>query len=471
MQRFQLKNVLLWLVAIGFFMETLDSTIVNTALPSMAKSLGESPLVMQSVIIAYSLTLGLCIPASGWIADRFGTRKVFFSAIILFSLGSLCCAGSHNLTQLVIARILQGIGGSMLMPVGRLAVLRAFPGDQFLDAIAFVTVPAMIGPLIGPTLGGWLVQYASWHWIFLINIPIGLLGCITTHIAMPDSRGVDLKPFDVIGFLQLAVSMVAISFGLDGLSELGFTHATVLVLFIFGFASLVSYAIRAHRKPNPLFPMSLFKFHTYTIGLLGNLFARIGSSGMPFLIPLLLQISLGYTPFQAGMTMIPIAVAAIFAKRMAGPLIRRFSYRSVLITNTFLVGFAIASFAFMSVEVPTWLRIAQLLFFGSVNSLQFTAMNTLTLKDLDPKIASSGNGLFSMVQMLAMSFGVATVAAVLSAFMNHFHGHENASFALQAFHSTFLCMGAITCTSAWIFWQLSPITKSTPPKTSNLVVG
>ncbi|HEY6986655.1 MAG TPA: MFS transporter, partial [Rhodanobacteraceae bacterium] len=182
------SSPLLWLVALGVFMQMLDSTIVNTALPSMAAGLGESPLRMQSVVIAYALTMAMLIPASGWLADRLGTRRVFFSAIALFTLGSLLCAYSHTLAQLVGSRVVQGVGGAMLLPVGRLAVLRSFPRGDFLRAMSFVTLPGLIGPLVGPTLGGWLVQIASWHWIFLINVPVGVIGCVTTHLYMPDSR-------------------------------------------------------------------------------------------------------------------------------------------------------------------------------------------------------------------------------------------------------------------------------------------
>ncbi|MBO9665350.1 MAG: multidrug transporter subunit MdtD [Bdellovibrio sp.] len=455
------NNRLLWLVAIGFFMETLDSTIVNTALPSMAVSLGESPLLMQSVVIAYSLTIAVFIPASGWIADRFGTRNVFLSAIALFTLGSLCCALSQTLPQLVISRVLQGIGGAMLMPVGRLAVLRAFPHQEFLRAISFVTIPALIGPLIGPTLGGWLVQYASWHWIFLINIPVGIIGCIATYVDMPDIRGPENTKFDLAGFVMLSVSMVMISFALDGLSELGFQHATVLMLLIFGLAALTSYWLHASKHEKPLFSLRLFKSATYSIGLLGNLFARIGSSSMPFLIPLFLQISMRYSPFEAGMTMIPVALAGIYAKRLATPLILRLGYRRTLVYNTLCVGIAMASFALITPHQPLWIRIIQLLFFGTVNSLQFTAMNTLTLKDLETRLASSGNSLFSMIQMLAMSFGVATAGALLSTFSQHYPGTQEGSMALEAFRATFICMGVITCSSAFIFHQLPTELKST----------
>lgn len=447
-------NVLLWLVAIGFFMETLDSTIVNTALPSMAQSLGESPLLMQSVVISYTLTLAVFIPASGWLADRFGTRRVYLAAIFLFTLGSLVSALSSNLTALVLSRVLQGMGGCMLLPVGRLAVLRAFPGDRFLPALSFVTMPALIGPVLGPSLGGWLVEFASWHWIFLINVPIGIVGCVATYYSMPEDEPGQPRPFDFAGFAQISLFMVALLFALDGLSDLELSHGTVLLLLFLGLASLVSYVLRAQRSPNPLFSLSLFKVRTFSVGILGNLFARVGASGMPFLIPLMLQLSLGYSPFAAGLTMLPIAIASIMAKKIVTPLVLRSGYRKFLVINTLLVGIGMASFALITTLQPTWLRIVQLFLFGVVNSMQFTAMNTLTLKDLDKSKASGGNAMFSMVQMLALSFAVAVAGALLSAFMDQFNVHLHPELALQAFHTTFLCMGGITCTSAWIFWQI-----------------
>jgi len=450
------SNVLLWLVAIGFFMETLDATIVNTALPAMARSLGESPLRMQSVVIAYSLTLAIFIPASGWLADRFGTRRVYFSAIVIFTLGSLLCAISQTLPELALARVLQGAGGSMLLPVGRLAVLRAYPGDKFLAAISFVTMPALIGPLLGPSLGGWLVQFASWHWIFLINIPIGILGCVATYTHMPEEPGLPTDRFDLLGFIQLGLFMVSVSLALDGLAELHLSHGLVLLLLVFGCAALAGYVLRALHLSHPLFSPSLFRVRTFTIGVLGNLFARVGSSAMPFLIPLFLQLCLGYAPFAAGLTMLPIAVAGILAKRIVGPLIKRTGYRSFLIGNTLAVGLGMASFSLFSANEPEFVRILQLFLFGIVNSMQFTAMNTLALKDLPKGETSGGNTLFSMVQMLAMSFAVAAAGALLTSFLERYNVKENPEMALRAFHATFLCMGAITCTSAWIFWQLSP---------------
>lgn len=446
---------LLWLVAIGFFMQTLDATIVNTALPAMAASLGESPLRMQSVVVAYSLTMAMLIPASGWMADRFGTRRLFVAAIALFTLGSLFCALSHSLTQLVVSRIVQGVGGALLLPVGRLAVLRAFPREQFLKAMSFVALPGLIGPLIGPTLGGWLVEYTTWHWIFLINLPVGVAGGVATLALMPEGvRGVSRR-FDLSGYLMLSFGMVALSLSLDGLSELGLRQATVLVLLVFGLASLVAYWLHATRQPEPLFSPRLFEIPSLAIGLLGNLFARIGSSCMPFLIPLLLQVSMGYSPSQAGMMMLPVAIAGMVTKTLATRLITWLGYRKVLVLNTALVGLSMASFALVTPGQPLWLRLAQLAVFGAVNSMQFTAMNTVTLKDLDGPLASSGNSLLSMVQMLAMSLGVAAAGAVLAGYTGYF-SQDGAEQTLRAFHATFATMGLMTLASAWIFWQLSP---------------
>ncbi|WP_420816075.1 multidrug transporter subunit MdtD [Paraburkholderia phosphatilytica] len=455
---------MLWLVATGFFMQTLDSTIVNTALPAMATSLGEAPLRMQSVVIAYSLTMAVMIPVSGWLADKLGTRRVFFSAILIFTIGSLLCADAHTLAQLVGSRVLQGVGGAMLLPVGRLAVLRTFPAERYLPALSFVAIPGLIGPLIGPTLGGWLVKIASWHWIFLINVPVGVVGCIATFIFMSDARNPETGRFDVAGYLLLVIGMLAISFALDGQSELGIQHATVLVLLILSLGCFVAYGLHAVRVSHPIFPLDLFKIHTFSVGLLGNLFARIGSGAMPYLLPLLLQVGLGYTAFHAGLMMLPAAMSGMMSKRVVTVLITRYGYRRVLVTNTVLVGLMMASFGLMSAGEPLWLRIVQIAIFGGVNSMQFTAMNTLTLKDLGTGGASSGNSLFSLVQMLSMSLGVTVAGAMLTTFTGLIPRVTEAN-ALPAFHATFLCVGIITAATSWIFGQLSADIRRTAKKT------
>ncbi|WP_408095664.1 multidrug transporter subunit MdtD [Peredibacter sp. HCB2-198] len=441
-------RTLLWLVAIGFFMETLDSTIVNTALSSMARDLGKSPFSMQLVIISYALTLAVLIPLSGWLTDRFGTKRVYLGAIITFTASSLLCAMAPTLNWLIFARVLQGAGGSMLLPVGRLAILRAFPGERYLPALSFVAMPALLGPLVGPTLGGWIVQYFSWHWIFLINIPIGIIGCFATWKAMPQDDFIIKRKFDILGFTQLSVFMVCVSVAFDAISEKQFSYGVILFLFIFGLASLVSYALKAAKNHEALLSLELFKTRTYSIGILGNLFARIGAGCMPFLLPLFLQTSLGYSPLESGMAMLPLAFAAILAKKIVLPIVTHFGYRKFLIGNTIFVGLGIASFYFTSNLGNEYLRMLQFFIFGAFNSMQFTAMNTLTMKDLEKRLSSHGNTMFSMVQMLSMSFSVAAASSLLSTFLST---HE----MLRAFHMTFFCMGALTCTSAWIFGQLN----------------
>ncbi|MCP3291109.1 MFS transporter, partial [Aeromonas hydrophila] len=292
------------LTAVGFFMQTLDGTILNTALPSMAETLGESPLQMQSVIIAYMLTVALLIPASGWLADRFGTRRIYLAAILLFTLGSLACAAANSLPMLVAARVLQGIGGALLMPVGRLAVLRVYSKHELLRVMSFVTIPGLVGPLIGPALGGWLVEVASWHWVFLINLPVGLLGFIASWYFMPDLRQSTAK-FDWQGFVMFSAGMVLVSVGLQGLGEHSISTGWALFALLFGLAAMASYWLYAANAEEPLFGLGLFKTSTFAIGIWGNLFARLGSGAMPFLTPLFLQLGLGFSPSKAGMTMIP----------------------------------------------------------------------------------------------------------------------------------------------------------------------
>lgn len=444
-------RVLPWLVAIAFFMQTLDGTILNTALPAMARDLAEDPLRMQGVVIAYMLTVALLIPASGWIADRFGTRKTFFSAVVLFTFGSLLCALSVSLDQLIGARVVQAIGGALMLPVGRLVVLRAFPRSEFVRVMTFIALPGMVGPLLGPTLGGWLVQYASWHWIFLINLPVGVIGCIAAFRFMPDFRADKRMRFDTLGFILFGAAMLLITIALEGLGELHMPHARVLVLLFAGAACLAAYWLRAARIPAPLFSPRLFHTRSFAVGICGNLFARLGSGALPFLLPLLLQVALGYSPAQAGMSMIPLAVGAMLVKPLAKGLLDRLGYRNLLIGNTALLGMLIAGLATVDADTPYPLLLAHLGLIGVGNSLQFTAMNTVTLIGLSNANASSGNSLLSVVVQLSMSLGVATAGALLGGFT--VPGAQGAE-VLHAFELTFLCLGGMSLAGAGIFLQL-----------------
>lgn len=443
-------RVLPWLVAVAFFMQTLDGTILNTALPAMARDLAEDPLRMQGVVIAYMLTVALLIPVSGWLADRFGTRRVFFAAIVLFTSGSLLCALSQSFDQLVMARVLQGTGGALMLPVGRLAVLRVYPRSDFVRVMTLVALPGLVGPLVGPTLGGWLVEYASWHWIFLINLPVGMIGCLAALRYMPDLNGPRM-PFDLPGFLFFGAAMVLITIALEGLGGVQMPHARVTLLLFGGVACLAVYWLHAGHVAQPLFSPSLFRARSFSVGILGNMFARLGSGALPFLVPLLLQVALGYSPAEAGMAMIPLALGAMAIKPLAKPLIDRLGYRLTLTGNTLLLGLLIASLALIDGETPVpWLAV-HLGVIGMINSLQFTAMNTVTLIGLSDEQASSGNSLLSVVVQLSMSLGVATAGALIGGFSSP--GAQGEA-VLTAFHLTFICIGVLASLAAVLFLQL-----------------
>ena len=447
------KRLLPWVVAIAFFMQTLDGTILNTTLPAMARDLGESPLRMQSVVIAYMLTVALFIPASGWLADRFGTRTAFIAALVLFSAGSLACALSPSLNALIVARVFQGLGGAMLLPVGRLTILRAFPRAELLKVLSFVTIPGLLGPLVGPPLGGWLVEVASWHWVFLINIPVGLLGVVATLRYMPNLKGAVGQGFDWAGFLLFSLGLVLVSLGLQGLGEHALSVALSMLLVMGGLAAMAGYWLHAARTEFALFSLRLFQIPTFSIGILGNLFSRLGSGAMPFMTPLFLQVGLGYSPSQAGLSMVPTVIGAMMIKFLAVPTIQRYGYRVVLTVNTLLLGTLIASFGLVTRSTPAWLILVQLAIFGVVNSMQFTAMNTLTLGDLDESRASAGNSLLSVVMQLSMSLGVAAAGALLAAFGGS-PPPSDVPGLTHMFHATYLCIGLLSVMAACIFFQL-----------------
>ncbi|MEF7613413.1 multidrug transporter subunit MdtD [Aquincola sp. MAHUQ-54] len=456
------RRLLPWLAAIAFFMQTLDATILNTALPSMARSLGESPLRMQSVVVSYMLTSALLIPVSGWLADRFGTRRVFMTAIVLFSLGSLLCALSPSLPLLVASRVVQGAGGALMLPVGRLAILRSFPRAELLKTLAFVSVPGLIGPLVGPPLGGWLVEVASWHWIFLINIPVGVAGVLAATRYMPDLRAPGALTFDGRGFVLFSLGLVMVSLALQGLGERAMSTATSMLMLAAGLAAMCAYWLHAVRTPQPLFGPQLFRIPTFSVGIAGNLFSRLGSGAMPFLTPLFLQVGLGYAPAKAGMSMVPTVIGAMVAKRFAERLISGFGYRNVLVVNTLLLGAMIAGFGLIGPGTPHAVILGHLAVFGVVNSLQFTAMNTLTLSDLGDATASSGNSLLSVVQQLSMSLGVAAAASLLLAFNP---GAGRGEALLHGFHGTYVCVGLLSMMAAWIFFQLGRYERPAGPPT------
>lgn len=439
-----------WIAAMAFFMQALDATILNTALPAIAHSLGRSPLAMQSAIISYTLTVAMLIPVSGWLADRFGTRRVFMIAVSLFTLGSFACALSGSLGQLVVFRIVQGIGGAMMMPVARLALIRAYPRSELLPVLNFVTMPGLVGPILGPLLGGVLVTWASWHWIFLINIPIGILGLLYARKYMPNFT-TPRRGFDMTGFLLFGLGLVLISSGMELFGERIVASYIGILILLGGVLLLLAYIRHARRHPTPLITLPMFKTRTFSVGIAGNLASRLGTGCVPFLMPLMLQVGFGYTALIAGCMMAPTALGSLLAKSTVTQVLRWFGYRKTLVGVTVVIGLLIAQFSLQSPGMEIWLLILPLFILGMAMSTQFTAMNTITLADLTDENTSSGNSVLAVTQQLSISLGVAVSAAVL----RMYEGIDNFN-TVEQFHYTFLTMGAVTLISALVFLLLRP---------------
>ena len=323
----QTKRYMPWLVAVSLFMENLDATIVNTAVPTMAANLEVTPLSLKGVLTSYTLCLAVFIPISGWMADRFGTKRVFTWAVCLFTLGSLACGLALNSPMLVAARVVQGIGGAMMTPVGRLALVRTFPKSEMLTAMNFVVIPALIGPLLGPFMGGVIVHWLPWRMIFFLNLPIGLLGLWLIKRHMPDYRDDAVAPLDRTGFLLFGSGIALLSYVLEIFGEHRLSAGPILGLLAVSLALLGLYGWHAGRLPNPVMRLDLFRIRTFNIAVLGGIITRLGVGGMPFLLPLLYQIGLGHAPWEAGLLTMPQAVAAIAMKMMSKGILARLGRR------------------------------------------------------------------------------------------------------------------------------------------------
>lgn len=436
-----------WIAAMAFFMQALDATILNTALPAIADSLHRSPLAMQSTIISYSLTVAMLIPVSGWLADRCGTRKVFITAVTLFAIGSLACAVSHSLSMLVASRVLQGIGGAMMMPVARLTLLKAYPRNELLPILNFVTMPGLLGPVLGPVLGGFFVTYATWHWIFLINIPIALIGIFFARKYMPDFT-VPKRKFDLIGFVLFSGSIVALSVGVELLGEAQISLSIALGAMVLGALLLALYIKHAFKHATPLINLAMFRIRTFSVGIAGNVASRLGTGCIPFLIPLLLQVAFGYSALFAGLIMIATAAGAVLAKSTVTPLLRSQGYRRTLVGISVIIGLLIMSFALQSAQHSILWLLPPLFLIGMAMSTQFTSMNTITLADLTDEHASGGNSVLAVTQQLAISFGVSVSAAVLRFWQDYQPSTEG------QFQATFVTMGIVTVIAGGTFLLL-----------------
>lgn len=448
-------------VAIALFMQILDATVLNTALPAMARDLNQPALSMQWAVISYALTLAIFTPISGFIADKYGTRTTFLVAISVFSVGSLMCAISPTLGSLIFARVVQGLGGALLMPVARLTLIKSYPREQMLSVMNYAVMPALVAPVVGPLVGGYLVEWASWHWIFLINLPMGLLGLWVGLKLMP--QYLQRNPsMDLLGFLLFGSSMACFTFALEFVNNISAEkpQTSIFAAMVAGLAVALLVGYYYHAKHSearngqqPLFGLDLFMVRTFRVGLLGNLLTRLGMSAIPFLLPLLLQVVLGYSPSQAGWMLAPIAIGSLVIKPLVTRIVRYFGYRRTLVVNTTIIGLNIMLLSQYNQHTPLWLSIPLLTFMGACNSLQFSAMNTISIARLRPYQTSSGNSLLSANQQLAISFGIGLGASVL-----HLLTPARASLAQTqvAFSHAFLLLGILTILSGLYFLRLHP---------------
>lgn len=449
----QVKRFMPWLVAVALFMENLDATIVNTAVPTMSASLGVEPLSLKSVLTSYTLCLAVFIPISGWMADQFGTRRVFLWAVTLFTLGSLFCGLAVNIPMLVAARVVQGLGGSMMTPVGRLALVRTFPKSEMLTAMNFVVIPALIGPLLGPFIGGLIVHWLPWRTIFFVNLPIGLTGLWFIRRHMPDYRADEVPPLDRVGFILFGSGIALLSYVLEVFGEHRLPAGPVLMLLGVALSLLLAYAWHERSMAQPVIRLRLFRTRTFRIGVLGGTVTRLGVGGIPFLLPLLYQVGMGFPAWQAGLFTMPQAIAAISMKLLSKSLLERFGHRQILIGNT--VGFGLTLMAFSLVGPGTPLAVILVLGFvqGLFSALQFTSMNTLLYADIPDHDASMANSIALTAQMMSWSFGIALASLLTAFFLGDLPQSDHLHF-VSALHASLLALGTLTMLSSLTFWRL-----------------
>lgn len=439
-----------WVTAIAMFMQSLDGTILNTSLPSIAKNMGYSATEMDSVIVTYTLTLAMFIPLSGWLADRFGTRTMFMIAVLMFMTGSLFCALSVDLKTLNMARVLQAIGASMMVPIARLAILYQYPKNELLKTMNFITLFGLLGMVAGPSLGGFLTDNFSWHWIFLINIPIGFIGISMAYRIMPNFKHA-VGRFDFRGLIYFSLALISITLVLELIGS-GRIHMIVILslLFLSGLLSLFYY-IHYKRTEKPIIDLQLLNIRTLKIGLIGSLITRLGIGGLPLLLPLMLQTSFGYSASVSGLLLLPSALSNVAVKPFMVKIIKFFGYRTVLISNTILLGFILIILGFVTKETPLGYYILLMIFYGIFTSIQMSAMNTITLSDLDQDTASGGNTMLVIMQQLSVSFGVSVASLALSLFQTGIFELDTS----KAFEYTFITLAVFTIFSSFTFSKLN----------------
>jgi EmrB/QacA subfamily drug resistance transporter len=439
------------IVACAMFMQNMDSTVIATALPVIARSLNESPLRLNVAITCYLLSLAVFVPISGWTADRLGARRVFSAAIIVFVLGSIGCGVSNSLAMLVVSRIVQGMGGAMMVPVGRLVLLKTVPRSELVRAMSYVSLPAMLGPVTGPPLGGFIATYGSWRWIFFINIPIGILGLVLINLFIEDFRETGARPFDIRGFVLTGIGLASLAFGFETIGRGAVPSAVTFSLLIAGAICTVFYIRHANRAEHPVIDLALLRIPTYAAATAGGFLFRMGA--LPFLLPMMLQVGFGLSALDSGMLTFASAAGAMSMKLGVNTIIRTFGFRAVMCGNAVISAGFLFAYAFFQPSTPHVVIFLSLLAGGFFRSLQMTSINSLSYADVPPAMLSRATSLTSMCQQLSQAVGVGTGALLLFIFIS-MHGEHHPT--PLDFSLAFIAVACIGMLSVPFFFKMSP---------------
>ncbi|MBV9997993.1 MAG: MFS transporter [Verrucomicrobia bacterium] len=441
------------LVAGAFFMENLDGTVIATALPHMARSFGTGPVELNVGMTAYMLALAVFIPMSGWVADRFGARTVFGGAIGVFTLSSILCGLSNGLWEFTAARVLQGIGGAMMVPVGRLVVLRTTEKKDLMRSISYITWPGLVAPVLGPPVGGFITTYASWRWIFFLNVPLGLLGMALTAALIRNERGAGVHPFDWTGFFLSGISCTTLMYSLELVGQQT-THWSIMSLYLA--ASILTGALAVwhfRRHPTPLLNFSSLHLRSFAVTIWGGSLFRIAISVIPFLLPLMFQVGFGMDAFNSGLLVLAVFAGNLGMKTVTTPMIRRFGFRNVLLVNGILTAVSLFACSLLWPGTPTAVTVAVLFIGGLCRSLQFTALNTLGFAEIPPAQMSPTTTFYSMVQQMTMGMGVAAGAIALRLAVL-LRGGSPGAVTLTDFHVAFGLVTFLAIASVMDFFSL-----------------
>jgi len=447
----RLRFIIPAVVAVAFLMEQLDATIIVTAIPAMASSLDVTPLAMNLAITTYILTLAMFIPVSGWFADRFGARRVFALSLFIFTLGSVLCGLAVNFPMLIATRALQGFGGAMMTPVGRLILIRSFPRSQLVTAMTYMTLPAILGPLVGPVLGGVLTTYLSWRWIFYVNLPFGIIGMVMALRYVENMRGKTSVRFDVPGFLMVGTGLVLLQYGMENIGRPTIPLQAIVAVLVASLLLLALFARYARNVTAPAIDLTLFRLRSFRVGTLAGGICRVGLNGVPFLLPLMLQIGFGVSPIISGSLTFASALSALVIRPISQRLLRACGFDRVLTWSAVAGSITVAGFALMTPETPYWLIIGWVFVFGLTRAAQFMTSNTLSYSDMPSAQLSGATSLGGVLQQLSVSFGV-SIAAMLLGLVTL----GGAPLSLGSFHTVFLIMAVIPLLGLPGFLQLRP---------------